>query len=87
MSKSIYKNAVWSEQKVNQIRSYLQDHAPGVGDRGNFKNSAYKAAARHIALYHKSGPIKTSKYVKNKYKTVKTMSIEHIYWFTDYPLI
>ena len=49
---------------------YLQDHASQADDGGNFKDSTYQAAATHIAPHHKSGPAKTAKHVKGKYKTV-----------------
>ena len=49
---------------------YLQDHASQAGDGGNFKDFTYQAAATHITPHHKSGPVKTVKHVKGKYKMV-----------------
>ena len=49
---------------------YLRDHASQAGDGGNFKDSIYQAPATHITPHHKSGPAKTAKHVKEKYKMV-----------------
>ena len=57
--------------------NYLWDHASEVGDDGNFKDSVYQATVTYIAPYHKSGPVKSTKHVKNKYKTVSTLSTGH----------
>ena len=52
------------------MMEYLCDHALEVGDRDNFKDSAYLAAAVYIAPYHRYGPVKTAKHVKTKYRSV-----------------
>ena len=70
MSKSICENAIWDESETDKMMEYLQDNVASAGDGGNFKDSTYQATATYIALYHKSGPIKTAKHVKGKYKSV-----------------
>ena len=54
------------------MMEYLWDHASQkkTGDGGNFRDSTYQVAATHITPHHKSGPAKTAKHVKGKYKTV-----------------
>ena len=72
MSEPVRENAVWNQQEIDYVMDYLWDHASEVGDGGNFKDSMYQAAATYIAPYYKSGPVKSAKHVKNKYKTVST---------------
>ena len=74
MSEPIHENAVWNQQEINHMMNYLQDHASEVGDGESFKDSVYQATVTYIAPYHKSGPVKSTKHVKNKYKTVSTLS-------------
>ena len=68
MSEPICENTVWDKRETNKMMVYLQDNTALAGDGGNFKGSTYQAAATYIAPYHKSGPIKTAKHVKGKYK-------------------
>ena len=70
MSEPIRENAIWDESETDKMMEYLRDNAASAGDGGNFKDSTYQAAATYIAPYHKSGPIKTAKHVKGKYKSV-----------------
>ena len=72
MSEPVHENAVWNQQEIDYVMDYLRDHASEAGDGGNFKDSVYQAAATYIAPYYKSGPVKSAKHVKNKYKTVST---------------
>ena len=73
MSEQPRENAIWDEKETECMMEYLRDHASEAGDGGNFKETAYQAAATYIAPYRKSGPIKTAKHVKNKYKTVSIL--------------
>ena len=68
MSEAAHENAVWNQQEIDHMINYLQDHASQVGDSGNFKDSAYQTTATYIIPYCKSGPVKSAKNVKNKYK-------------------
>ena len=70
MSEPIHKNTIWDERETDKMMEYLGDNTASAGDGGNFKDSTYQAAATYIAPYHKSGPIKTAKHVKGKYKSV-----------------
>ena len=77
MSELVHENAVWNQQEIDYVMDYLRDHASEAGDGGNFKDSVYQAAATYIAPYYKSGPVKSAKHVKNKYKTVSTLLTIH----------
>ena len=68
MSEAICENAVWNQQEINHMMNYLWDHASEVSYGGNFKDSVYQATTIYISPYHKSGPVKSAKHVKNKYK-------------------
>ena len=70
MSESTYENAIWDEKETKCMMEYLCDHALEADDGGNFKDSAYLAAAVYIAPYYRSGPVKTVKHIKNKYRSV-----------------
>ena len=70
MLKHTHANAVWDKKETKQMMEYLWDHTFQAGDGSNFKDSTYQAAAMHITPLHKSGPAKTAKHVKGKYKTV-----------------
>ena len=73
MSEPTCENVIWDEKESECMMEYLCDHALEVGNGGNFKDSAYLAVAVYIAPYHKSGPVKTVKHVKNKYRSVSAM--------------
>ena len=68
MSEPTHKNALWDEKETKQMMEYHQDHTSQAGDGGNFEDSTYQASATHITPHHKSGPAKTEKHVKGKYK-------------------
>ena len=70
MSKPTRENTIWDEKETDCMMEYLHDHASEAGDGGNFKDSEYLAAAVYIALYHRSGPVKTVKHIKTKYRSV-----------------
>ena len=67
MSESTHENAIWETECMME---YLCGHASEAGNGGNFKDSAYLAAPVYIATYHRSGPVKTVKHIKNKYRSV-----------------
>ena len=75
MPEQPHENAIWDEKETDCMMEYLCDHTSEAGDGGNFKETAYQAAATYIAPYCKSGPIKMSKHVKNKYKTISFINI------------
>ena len=75
MPEQPHENAIWDEKETDCMMEYLHDHASEAGDGGNFKETAYQAAAAYIAPYCKSSLIKTSKHVKNKYKTISFINI------------
>ena len=70
MSEPTCENAIWDEKETECMMEYLHDHASEVGDGGNFKDSPYLAEAVYIAPYHRSGPVKTAKHIKTKYRSV-----------------
>ena len=70
MFEPTHENGIWDKKETECMVVYLCDHASEAGDGGNFKDSAYLAAATYMAPYHKSGPVKTEKHVKNKYRSV-----------------
>ena len=65
------ENVIWDEKETDCMMEYLCDHTSEAGDGGNFKETAYWGAAP----YCKSSPIKVSKHVKNKYKTISFINI------------
>ena len=73
MSEPTRENAIWDEKETECMMEYFRDHASEAGDGGNFKDSAYLAAAVYIAPYHRSGPVKTAKHVKTKYRSVSVI--------------
>ena len=77
MSELVHENAVWNQQEIDHMMNYLWENASEVGDGENFKDSVYQATMTYIIPYHKSGPVKSAKHVKNKYKTVSTSSTGH----------
>ena len=70
MSEPTYENDIWDGNKTKCMMEYLCDHASEACDGENFKDSAYLAAVTYMAHYHKSGPVKTAKHVKGKYRNV-----------------
>lgn len=76
-----HEKAIWDDMETEKMMEYLQDHAAEAGDGGNFKDPAFVAAAAYIAPYYKSGPTKTAKHVKGKYKTVSIILIEHLHLY------
>ena len=86
MSEPIHENTVWDERQTDKMMEYLQDNTASADDGGNFKDSTYQAAATYIAPYHKSGPIKTAKHIKGKYKSVSISLLQH-FCFTNTNLI
>ena len=73
MSEPICENTVWDEKETEKLMKYLWDHTASAGK----KDSTYQAAATYITPYHKSGPIKTAKLIKGKYKSVSISLLRH----------
>ena len=62
--------AQWNEEETKALLTYLLEHKSEIGDRGMFKMGTYNAAATEIAMHHSSGPTKTGKMGKTKWRAV-----------------
>jgi hypothetical protein len=60
----------WNEEETTQFLQYLLDHRAEGGDGGSFKAPTFNAAARHIASYRTSGPVKVGRNMKTKWNGV-----------------
>jgi hypothetical protein len=61
------ERAKWNDRETTELIQYLWEHRSEGGDGGGFKPPTFKAAAEHIAPYHTSGPVKTTKSVQTKW--------------------
>ncbi|KAF8803320.1 hypothetical protein BYT27DRAFT_7110277, partial [Phlegmacium glaucopus] len=64
--------AQWNDQEVSALLDFLLEKKSEIGDAGMFKMGTFNAAAAHITGYCTSGPAKTGKMCKTKWRALKT---------------
>jgi hypothetical protein len=62
--------AQWNEEETKALLNYLLEHKSEIGNGGMFKMGTYNAVATEIVWLHTSGPAKTGKMCKGKWRTV-----------------
>ena len=62
--------AQWNEEETKALLTYLAEHKSEIGDGGMYKMVTFNAVASEIAKYHTSGPVKTGKMCKTKWRAV-----------------
>jgi hypothetical protein len=62
--------AQWNEGETTALVDFLLEHKSEMGEAGMYKMGTFNAAASHIAVHHTSGPIKTGKMCKTKWRAV-----------------
>ena len=62
--------AQWNEKETEALVDFLLEHKSEIGDAGMFKMGTFNAAAASIAGHYTSGPKKTGKMCKTKWRAV-----------------
>jgi hypothetical protein len=62
--------AQWNEVETTALVDFLLEHKSEIGDAGMYKMTTFNAAAVRIAPHHTSGPMKTGKMCKTKWRAV-----------------
>ena len=62
--------AQWNEEETKALVTYLAEHKSEMGDGGMYKMGTFNAVANEIAKHHTSGPAKTGKMCKTKWRAV-----------------
>jgi hypothetical protein len=62
--------AQWNEDETTALVDFLLEHKSEIGDAGMYKMGTFNAAAGRIAVHHTSGPRKTGKMCKTKWRSV-----------------
>ena len=63
--------AQWNDNETMALVDYLLEHKSEIGDAGMYRMGTFNAAAGHIAVHHTSGPRKTGKMCKTKWRAVQ----------------
>ena len=71
--------AQWNEAETKVLMAYLLEHKSEIGKGGMFKMGTFNAAATKITKHHTSGPVKTGKMCKTKWRTVITQLIKSFF--------
>ena len=62
----------WNKEETKVLLTYLVEHKSEIGDGGMYKMVTFNAVASEITKYYTSGPVKTGKKCKTKWRTVIT---------------
>jgi hypothetical protein len=74
MVKRATQSASWDEGDEEILLEFLETSLPSAGDRVNFKQATWNAAAEHMIPFNTRGGVKTAKACKNKFSRVCTTS-------------
>ena len=62
--------AQWNKEETKVLLTYLAEHKSEIGDGGMYKMVTFNAVASEIAKHYTSGPVKTGKMCKTKWRVV-----------------
>jgi len=62
--------AQWNENETVALVDFFLEHKSEIGDAGMFKMGTFNAAAASITAHYTSGPRKTGKMCKTKWRAV-----------------
>lgn len=86
-NENLKEKAKWNDTEITKLVEYLWEHRAEGGDGGTFKAPTFNAAARYIAEYRTSGPVKTVKNLQTKWTNVScqtSTSIHHCFYSSYY---